>query len=113
VPADNLGMFPSGDEGVYRNLSIRNPEGATKENEMNNICLAGYYCSVYTTQEEILECHGRRPDDWNGLCPFQNGRALALKEINKNGNIEVKCDKCKCEFSPTEYICWNGLCGKR
>lgn len=74
---------------------------------MGNHCKCGYYCSCYLTQEQIEKCHNNLPEDWNGKCSYQNGRALP--KLNKN--VDVKCSDCEgCEMSPEEYISWNGLC---
>lgn len=80
-----------------------------------NHCKCGYYCSCYLTQEQIEECHNNLPEDWNGLCSYQNGRALPAV-LNENGCIDIECDMCGhrngtgCEMSPSEYIRWNGRC---
>lgn len=80
--------------------------------KLNNHCGGVDYCSIYTTQEAIIACHARQVKDWNGQCPYMNGRRLP--PLDRGGLVPVQCeDDCSCCMTPAEYIRWNGLCGRQ
>jgi hypothetical protein len=80
-----------------------------------NLCVSGYCCSKYDNPESIGKCLEDLPDDWNGLCPFQNGTGITKDMLNEDGDVPVECrgrdgNPCKCVMSISKYISWNGLC---
>lgn len=79
--------------------------------KLNNHCGGADYCSVYTTQEAIIACHARQPEDWNGKCPYADG--TRLPKMNSNELVPIQCEDCSCQMTPAEYISWNGLCGRQ
>jgi hypothetical protein len=74
----------------------------------NNDC-SGNACSRYLDGKSIRACIARLPDDWNGLCAYQNGRTVTAAEVAA-GMVEVRCGGCSCAMSAGQYAGWNGLC---
>jgi hypothetical protein len=70
-----------------------------------NKCNGGF-CSML---RDCSACAGRADENWNGLCAYQDGNAVASEQVEAD-EVKVQCGDCTCTMGAFQYANWNGLC---